>query len=212
MTNTFKDLYRQITDVLYVHLLWVFMTFLGVFVTFGASTTALYKVLFQIFKVEEPTHVTNLFFKTFKEEFKESTCVWLLIALILTPMIFMLLYAIQTETFLLLILSIVGLYMITMFTIYVFPIIAIFKSNSILSTIRNTILIQSRHMLTNIKLVGSFGLLFLGFIYLPSVFILLIVPLSGFLVAFHLKAALNPYVEKLTIKTPKGDDYALLKL
>lgn len=211
MIYTFKDFYRQVTDVIYAHFLWITVSFLGILITFGASTTALYKVIFQVFKQDEPTHVTKLFFKTFYEEFKASTCVWLLILLCAVPIYFMTMYSINVNNIFLLIASIVCIYNLFIFFSYIFPIIAIFESKSMFETIRNTILLQNRHLVTNIKLVGSFALLFLGFIYLPSVFMLLLVPTYGFLIAYHLKAALNPYIEKLITIINEGDDYELLK-
>ncbi|VEU83318.1 YesL family protein [Acholeplasma hippikon] len=212
MENTLKDFYRQVTDVIYVHFLWILTSFLGVLITFGAATTALYKVIFQVFKKDEPTQVTKLFFETFVKEFKESTIVWLILILIVTPLIFMTFYAINQTNLFLLVASMVCLYHVVMLFTYVFPIIAIFKSNSIFETLKNTILIQNRHLLTNLKLIGSLAIIILGILYLPNVFILVLIPLYGFLVAFHLKNALNPYVEKLKTSEYKGDDYELFKL
>ena len=99
-------------------------------ITFGAATTALFKVMFQIYKIEEPTHVTRLFFKTFKEEFLESTLSWLMILVVAVPLFFMISYAYNTNTDILLILGIVIAYQLLMFFIYVFRHCS-FKSKSL---------------------------------------------------------------------------------
>ena len=212
MRYTLKDFFRQFTDTLYVHLLWVLVSFLGLLITFGASTTALYKVMFQIYKTEEPTHVSRLFFETFKKEFVESTCVWLLILVLALPLAWMLIYAYQTPNDWLFIFGIVIAYQVVMFFLYVFPVIAVFKSKSIISTIRNVLILQNKHLLTNIKLLGSIVIFIAGMMWLHGSFIFLLIPCFGFLISFHLKSAFAPYIAQFTIKIEKENDNELLNI
>ncbi len=212
MKYTLKDFFRQFADTLYVHLLWVLVSFLGLLITFGASTTALFKVMFQIYKTEEPTYVSKLFFDTFKKEFVESTCVWLLILVFTAPLAWMLIYAYQTPNDWLFLIGIVVGYQLIMFFLFVFPVIAVFKSKSIISTIKNVIMMQNRNLLTNIKLLGSIVIFFAGMIWLHGSFILLLIPCYGFLVSFHLKSAFAPLIAQFTIKIKKENDNELFNI
>lgn len=210
MKENLKDFYRQFTDIVYAHFLWFIVSFLGVLITFGASTTALFRVMYQIFKTNEPTHVTKLFFTTLKSEFKESTCVWFIIILILGPLMLMTHQAITTDNIFLMIMSILACYQLLLFFMYVFPIISIFESISIRQLVKNTLLIQNRYMVTNIKLIGTFGLIVLSMIYISNGLLILIFASYGFLVAFHLRDIFKPFIDKYKTNE-EGDDYEVFK-
>ena len=60
----------------YLNLLW-FLCSLPIF-TIGASTTALYYVCLKIVRDEEH-HVGTLFFRAFRENFRQSTVLWLIL-------------------------------------------------------------------------------------------------------------------------------------
>jgi uncharacterized membrane protein YesL len=66
----------------YSQLLWVSILTLVCsipLVTIGASVTAMHKLLYQIRKDEE-TGITRTFFRTFRDNFRQSTLIWLLCA------------------------------------------------------------------------------------------------------------------------------------
>lgn len=69
----------KITDFVILNLLWLICS-LPV-ITIGASTTALYSVMLKLVKNEEG-YVVRGFFKAFKENFKQSTLMWLLFMLL----------------------------------------------------------------------------------------------------------------------------------
>lgn len=211
MNQNLKDYYRQFTDILYAHFLWFVVSFLGILITFGASTTALFKVIHQVFKTDEPTHVTKTFFKAFKDDFMESTCVWFIILVILFPLIFMMHQAIQTDHIFLMIMSILAGYQLLLFFMYVFPIISQFKTDSVLQTIKNTLLMQNRYIFTNLKLIGTFGLIFLSVIYIYNGLLILVIASYGYFVAYHLRNVFKPFIEKYEINDIKGDDYEVFK-
>ena len=64
----------RITDYLILTLLWVICS-IPIF-TIGASTTAMFYTSFKILD-DEDSYVTRCFFKSFKENFKQSTLLWL---------------------------------------------------------------------------------------------------------------------------------------
>ncbi|MFA5693647.1 MAG: YesL family protein [Acholeplasmataceae bacterium] len=205
MKEGFKEFYQKLTDVLYVHVLWLLTSFLGLLITFGAATTALFKVMFQILKKDEPTYVSKLFFETFKKDFIESTLVWILIIFFAIPLTLMTNYAFLNNNGFLMVISVVAIYQLALFVIYAFPVIAVFKSKSILETIKNTLLLLNVNLITNLKVLGSFAVIILGYIYLSEIILILILPTYGFLIAFHLKAAFIPYINKLK-NNDKGEE------
>ena len=73
--SKFSQLLLKLCYSCYLNLLW-FICSLPVF-TIGAATTAMYYVSLKIVRGEE-SHVAPMFFRSFKENFKQSTVVWLI--------------------------------------------------------------------------------------------------------------------------------------
>lgn len=73
--SKFSQAMLKITRACYLNLLW-FLCSVPIF-TFGASTTALYHVTLKISRDEDPD-VTREFFRGFKNNFKQSTVIWLI--------------------------------------------------------------------------------------------------------------------------------------
>lgn len=67
----------RICDFILLNLLWIVCSI--PIITIGASTTALYAVMLKIVKNEEG-YIAKGFLKAFKENFKESTILWLIVA------------------------------------------------------------------------------------------------------------------------------------
>lgn len=67
----------RICDFIILNLLWIVCSI--PIITIGASTTALYAVMLKIVKNEEG-YIARGFLKAFKENFKESTILWLIVA------------------------------------------------------------------------------------------------------------------------------------
>ena len=125
-----KELFRQFTDIVFVNLLWILTSFLGLLITLGAATTAMFRVTSQILKKNEPTNVFSLFVESFKENFWISTLVWVVLLVFAAPLFYMYHYALNQEAFILLLIAIIGVYQLLIVTIYVFPIIATFKTKN----------------------------------------------------------------------------------
>lgn len=193
----FKELYKKAMDIAYVNFIWILVSFLGILITLGASTTALFRVIFQIFKTKEPTNVSKLFFQSFKENFIISTLVYLGLLIIGFATYLMVRYAFLNEQIVLLVLGIFITYQVIMFSFYVFPIIAVFKTENFKSLIKNVMLLSNYHLWTNLKIIGSFVFVFILIFYVHEVFIIVGIGIYGFLVAFHLRNLFNPYIQKI---------------
>lgn len=207
-----KELYQKITETLYVHLLWLLVSFLGLFITFGAATTALSRVMFQIYKKDEPTSVFKLFFKSFKENFKVATGVWFIILLAGVPLYFMLYDALARDDFILIVIALVAAYQIVMFTIYSFPIIALFETKSFAALIKNIFLIQTRFLWTNIKILGGFGAIILMMLFFHESLLLTVCLSYGFITTFHMIPIFEPFIERLKPRYEGDIEDGLLKL
>mgnify|MGYP001030740935 CR=1 FL=1 len=69
----------RIADFIILNILWVICSI--PIITIGASTTALYTVMLKIVKNEEG-YIARGFFKAFKENFRQSTAIWLVFLLL----------------------------------------------------------------------------------------------------------------------------------
>ncbi|TVP86978.1 MAG: DUF624 domain-containing protein [Acholeplasmataceae bacterium] len=193
--NPVKELYRIVMDVVLLNLLWLLASFLGLLVTAGAATTAMFRVAFQILNRDEPTHVLDTFVKSFKADFWISTWVWLGLVVLGTPLFFAYHLALRDDLLVLLVFSIVGAYQLMMFAIYVFPIIARFKTKGFGQLVKNVLLLANASLWTNIKVLGSLAAVFLLAVFISPMFLLVAIGFYGLLVAFHLAPVLNPYAE-----------------
>ena len=79
INNGFFRAIGRIIDVCWLNILWV-LTSLPI-ITIGASTTALYYTSMKMIR-NEAGYVSSDFFRSFKDNFKQSTIIWLLLLLV----------------------------------------------------------------------------------------------------------------------------------
>lgn len=118
-------------------------------ITMGASLTALYTVLFKIRAGESPA-VINLFWNSYKENFKQSTFIWLIILGLGFWFIFCIILFSGSSNRLFQaysILMIIMLLVLLIFMMYIFPVISQF-TNSTKRLIQNSFILMIRHSLT----------------------------------------------------------------
>lgn len=72
----FSKFMNRVADLFILNILWIFCSI--PIITIGAATTALYSVNLKFINSEEG-NLIKTFFKSFKENFKKSTIIWLLI-------------------------------------------------------------------------------------------------------------------------------------
>ena len=113
-----KELYKKAMDIIYANFLWILFSFLGILLTLGAATTALFRVIFQVFKTKEPTNVFPLFIKSFKENFLLSTLVYFCLLIFGISTYIMLTFALYNDLVFLLVIAIFVSYELIMFTVY----------------------------------------------------------------------------------------------
>ena len=122
-------------------------------ITIGPSLTALYHCMMRTVKGNN-NGTTKTFFRAFKENFKQSLIIWLLIlaagAVIILNIRF-LLHAEGSAAHMLFYLSVGVLTLLIIFTLYIFPVIATF-ANTLGALCRNAFLLAFMHFPTTIAI------------------------------------------------------------
>lgn len=148
----FFSFFSRLADLFWLNLLYIICCI--PIVTIGAATTALYYVTLKMAKDEE-SYITKSFFKSFKDNFKQATIIWLIFFVILIIMVTDL-FIINGGTFdnifnnksisniVLVAVGIIGM-VVTFILTYVFPLLARFD-NTVKNTIKNAFLISVRHL------------------------------------------------------------------
>ena len=144
--NKFFEALGKISDIVILNFLFIISCI--PIITIGASVTATYSVAMKMTKDEE-TYITKEFIRQFKENFKTSTIIWMIILVIGTVLVFdfymsrLVLDEVMSKVlqFIFTMVSIVFVFTLT----YVFTIIAKFE-NTIKNTMINSALISIQNL------------------------------------------------------------------
>lgn len=152
-------------------------------VTIGASFTAAYYVALKKVRGEE-SYIARSFFHSFKQNFRQSTIIWLIFLFlgILLSFDFQIIKSLEGSFAVILnYLMIVAAFFSIMIFLYVFPILARFY-NPIKTTLKNALLMAVRHLPYTILMVAiTAGFLFITFLnYTSLAYSLLIWIVIGF--------------------------------
>lgn len=152
-------------------------------VTIGASFTAAYYVALKKVRGEE-SYIARSFFHSFKQNFRQSTIIWLIFLFlgILLSFDFQIIKSLEGSFAVILnYLMIVAAFFSIMIFLYVFPILARFY-NPIKTTLKNALLMAVRHLPYTILMVAiTAGFLFITFLnYTSLAYGLLIWIIIGF--------------------------------
>jgi len=173
----FFSVLNRLSDLVILNLLW-FVCCLPV-VTIGASTTALYYVTMKIVN-DEDAYVAKNFFKSFKENFLQSTIIWIIMAALGVFIYFDFFFigahvnpdsSIYTVLFSgLCFISLVSL----MVLVWVFPLQAKLE-NKIRHTFKNAVLLGFRHLPTTLALIAILVVCVWFAITIKSLFVIWVV-------------------------------------
>lgn len=130
---------NKLTDLIYLNILTI-LCCIPVF-TVGASMTALNYVVLKMVRNEEG-YVTKAFFKSFKQNFKQATIIWLILLLaagiLIGDGLIMRYSGLEFPSWFRMILSVLA-FTVVFATMHVFPVLSRFE-NSIKQTFRNSFL------------------------------------------------------------------------
>lgn len=172
--------------------------------TIGASTTAVYYVTLKLVRDEEGYTIKS-FFKSFKENFKQSTIIWILLmvcgCILFMDFFFFIRIPSDNATFRMVMLAIFGGFTIVWgaISMYVFPLQSRFY-NSVKRTLFNAFFMSIRHFLQTIGMAAiDVGLVFLAVFVIPQLGILFILfgfPLVAFINSFFFNHVFQKYMPK----------------
>lgn len=145
MDNGFFQVLSRIADLMILNI--IFLITCIPIVTIGAAWTALYYVTLKMIRNEE-SYIVRSYFKSFKENFKQSTIMWL-IALVLLVLLFFDYRIVNVmdgtiRQAILIGLTVVALFLAMILT-YLFPLQSKFY-NTIKNTTKNALLMSIRHL------------------------------------------------------------------
>ena len=156
-------------------------------ITIGAATTALYYVTLKIAKDEEG-YITRSYFKSFKENFKQATVIW--IGFLVVGMIMItdlrivnggntaeILGSPALGNVIMVAVFLMGI-VILMVGTYIFPILAQFD-NTIKNTAKNAFLISIRHLPYTIAMLVITAIPVVLIWFFPALFILVLIMFSA---------------------------------
>ena len=177
----------RIWDLFILNLLWVLCSL--PIVTFGASTTAMYYCTMKIARDRDSGGVLSMFFHSFKDNIKQSTIIWIIMAvtggILFFDIRFFSIYAPIQNTFIRMIIFTVTCFLMLLWLfifLYVFPIQAKFI-NPIKQTFKLALFMSIKHLVrTVIILSGSIVILVVVYyliMRLPGVMSMLVLVLGS---------------------------------
>ncbi len=155
MDSPVMNFLGRVADLVWLNILYIICC-LPIF-TIGAATSALYYVTMKMVADEEG-YITKSFFKSFKDNFKQATIIWLF--LMLAGFIFFIDFRILrsmegTPSKVIYVIICVVAMLVMFMTTYIFPLLAKFE-NTIKNSIKNAFLISIRHFPYTILLIIGF--------------------------------------------------------
>lgn len=177
----------RIWDLFILNLLWVICSI--PIVTFGASTTAMYYCTLKIAKDRDSGGMFTMFFHSFKDNIKQSTLIWIIMALtggiLLFDIRFFSFYSPINNTVIRMIIFTVTCFLILLWLfifLYIFPIQAKFI-NSIKQTFKLALFMSIKHLVRTIIILAGSLIILIAVYYLimrlPGVMSMLVLILGS---------------------------------
>lgn len=186
-------------DVMILNLLWVLCSI--PIVTIGASTTAVYYVTLKLVRDENDSTV-KAFFKSFKENFKQATAIWLILLAVGCLIGFDIYFFLHVEpstfrTVMTAVLLAFG-FIWLLISLYVYPLQARFY-NPVRRTILNACFMSLRHLLRTVVMLLMDGAVILLVFMVPVLFMIMVLfgfPLLAFLNSMLFVGIFDIYMPK----------------
>ncbi len=151
--NAFLNFLNRVWDLIVLNILWLVCS-IPIF-TIGASTTALYYTAMKSIKLEDG-YVARRFFKSFKQNFRQATIIWLLALLVGSVLGINLYLAVKFEIKVYRYVFVILLCLLAFILMYVFQLQSKFD-NPIKITIRNAFFLSIKYFPWTLLLVLIFA-------------------------------------------------------
>lgn len=183
LDNPFFRFIAKLVDVIWLNILW--LVFSIPVVTIGASTTAMFSVTMKMARDKEG-YVFQGFWKSFKENFRQATIIWILILVVGTVLGTDIYYFYNSTAKYARwgMAAMMGLSSLSLCTIaYIFPLQAQFE-NSVKQTIKNAFIMCVRHLPWTVLLICIYA--FTAFcIYIAAILVgIFIFGLTAFITSY----------------------------
>lgn len=207
MDGPFISILTKIADLVILNTLFIICSL--PIVTLGASYTALYYVTLKMVKNEE-CYTAKSFFKSFKQNFKQATVLWLILFVVGAVLYYdfkiingdfsevLLLSETTGSVMTVLLMSISLIYTFT--SVYVFPVLSRFD-NSNRNTLKNSLIMSIRHFPSTIAVILVTFVPFVLMYFSPNTLILifLIFALSAYINSFMFVKIFGKYMPEVKI-------------
>ena len=162
---TIKDGIKTYLDFIYVTLLWFVASFLGILLSLGSATLALYKVLASLSNIKKQTYILSTFFDEFKRQVFKRMLISLLFIIDIFGLIIAFQYAIQNNRLWLIVLLCIISYEIIIGVIYTLGVFTLFEIKKDQSYIAVIFILMHQNLWRNIQLLAPIIILLFGFFY-----------------------------------------------
>lgn len=162
---TIKDGIKTYLDFIYVTLLWFVASFLGILLSLGSATLALYKVLASLSNIKKQTYILSTFFDEFKRQVFKRMMISLLFIIDIFGLIIAFQYAIQNNRLWLIVLLCIISYEIIIGVIYTLGVFTLFEIKKDQSYITVIFILMHQNLWRNIQLLAPIIILLFGFFY-----------------------------------------------
>ncbi len=200
--GSFYDFGTKLFDILMLNILWVIGSVLGLGLTLGISTTALYYTMDKTV-IHGRGYLLRNYMKSFKLNIKQATIIWIILALgySLIAFNFYVMDILKSNNLLVIIIHYFVLVELVFITIYIFPLLAKLEL-SIKDLFVKSLLLAHKHFLTSITCVSIYIVFALLIINVHAVFAIIAVSGSGYMISRLIIGIVLPkYVSKEKLTT-----------
>lgn len=165
----FFTILNKLSDLIILNVLWILCCI--PIVTIGASTTAMFSVTLKMANKEEPV-ISKSFFRSFKENFRQSTVIWLIllfVGLCLSYNLYLCFYVEMGFNNILLPVAFLVTAIYLLLLMWVFPLQAKFI-NKIRYTMKNALILGIGYLPYTVLFVGGIALLLIVAWNVPALF------------------------------------------
>ena len=212
MDGPFFTFINRVGDLVWLNILWLICCI--PIVTIGASTTALY---FEAMKLAENNegYVAKNFFKSFKQNFRQSTIIWIIMlafGIFISFNVYTVLFVSLpvSNSVLTIALSFVMLTALVymMIFVYIFPLQSKFV-NKVKHTFKNALILSLRHLPQTIILIITYALAvfaFVKFSIMFPIYLLIGVATIAYGQSFILNSIFNIYINRNKTEEEKAKE------
>ena len=191
---TIKEGIKTYLDFIYVTLIWFVASFLGILLSLGSATLALYKVISSLSNIKKQTYVIHTFIDEFKRHFFKRVLISVMVVIDVFGLFIAFQYAIQRNITWLIILLIVITYEFLIGTIYSLGVITLFIIKNDQSFIVIIFILMHQNIWRNIQLLAPVIVLIFAFFYIHPTTIFFTISLCIWLQLVILKKSLVKFL------------------